>query len=117
MATILSSLVENVNMQMEAETADLLDRRMMQLYGVAFDKPSKTDLTDVEKHLSNAKEGKPGPFGKKLANRLKNDAIPELGLTSPRKLPKLNTTGLTADDCIDSEDEDEKIEKKMEAAF
>jgi hypothetical protein len=36
---------------MEAETADLLDRRMMQLYGVAFDNPKKGDMLDVEKHL------------------------------------------------------------------
>ena len=29
LAGITSTLIENVNMQMEAETADLLDRRMM----------------------------------------------------------------------------------------
>jgi septal ring factor EnvC (AmiA/AmiB activator) len=38
LAGITSTLIENVNMQMEAETADLLDRRMMQLLGAAHKK-------------------------------------------------------------------------------
>jgi hypothetical protein len=122
MATILSSLVENVNMQMEAETADLLDRRMMQLYGVAFEKPDKNDLLNIDKHLSNAKEGKQSPFGKNLASKLMNGAIPELGLTSPRKLSKLNKnskigSGIDAADCIDSDDENERIEKKVSDTY
>jgi hypothetical protein len=35
LADINAMMIENINMQMEAETADLLDRRMMQLYAVA----------------------------------------------------------------------------------
>ena len=33
-AIVNSMLIENINMQMEAEVADLLDRRMMSLFGV-----------------------------------------------------------------------------------
>jgi hypothetical protein len=29
MAVIVATLIENINMQMESETSDLLDRRMM----------------------------------------------------------------------------------------
>ena len=35
LSTVTSMLIENVNMQMEAETADLLDRRLMSLFGVS----------------------------------------------------------------------------------
>lgn len=34
LAIVNSMLIENINMQMEAEMADLLDRRMMSLFGV-----------------------------------------------------------------------------------
>ena len=37
-------MVENINMQMEAETADLLDRRMMQLYAVSNKNLTKNDV-------------------------------------------------------------------------
>lgn len=33
-AIVNSMLIENINMQMEGEIADLLDRRMMSLFGV-----------------------------------------------------------------------------------
>ena len=33
-AIVNSMLIENINMQMESEVADLLDRRMMSLFGV-----------------------------------------------------------------------------------
>jgi hypothetical protein len=46
-----------------------------------------------------------------------NGAIPELGLTSPRKLPKLNKSGIDPADCLDSEDENEKIERKVNNAY
>jgi hypothetical protein len=32
--TVTTMLIENINMQMEAEISDLLDRKMMSLYGV-----------------------------------------------------------------------------------
>lgn len=38
-AIVNSMLIENINMQMEAEIADLLDRRMMSLFGVQKTKP------------------------------------------------------------------------------
>ena len=44
MAHIVATLVENLNMQMEAETADLIDRRMMQLFAVAHKKFEKSDI-------------------------------------------------------------------------
>jgi hypothetical protein len=37
-------LIENINMQMEAEMADLIDRRMMSLFGV---QPTKVDKIAV----------------------------------------------------------------------
>jgi hypothetical protein len=45
-ATLISSIIENINMQMEAETADLLDRRMMQLLAVSKKKLDKSDVTN-----------------------------------------------------------------------
>lgn len=33
-AIVNSMLIENINMQMESDVADLLDRRMMSLFGV-----------------------------------------------------------------------------------
>jgi hypothetical protein len=42
-----------------------------------------------------------------------NGTIPELGLTSPRKLPKLSKSGIDPAECIDSDDENEKIDKKV----
>ena len=37
-------MAENLNMQMEAEFADLFDRKMMALYGLKFGKPSRVDM-------------------------------------------------------------------------
>ena len=39
-------LIENLNMQMESEIADLLDRRMMSLFGVSSNTkvPGKIDV-------------------------------------------------------------------------
>lgn len=37
-------LIENINMQMEGEIADLLDRRMMSLFGVSAKNPTKLDV-------------------------------------------------------------------------
>ena len=34
LAIVNSMMIENINMQMESEIADLLDRRMMSLYGM-----------------------------------------------------------------------------------
>jgi len=44
LSTVTSMLIENINMQMEAEMADLLDRRLMSLFGVA---PTKVDKIAV----------------------------------------------------------------------
>ena len=43
-AIVNSMLIENVNMQMEAEIADLLDRRMMSLFGVNPEKVNKLNV-------------------------------------------------------------------------
>jgi len=37
-------LIENINMQMEAEAADLLDRRLMSLFGVNQEKVDKIEV-------------------------------------------------------------------------
>lgn len=42
---MVSMLAENINMQMEAEYADLFDRRMMALYGAKPGKASRIDMT------------------------------------------------------------------------
>ena len=44
LAIVNSMLIENINMQMEAEIADLLDRRMMSLFGVNPEKVNKLDV-------------------------------------------------------------------------
>lgn len=41
-------LIENTNMQIEAESADLLDRRLMALYGIRDGKPAKLDMFGPE---------------------------------------------------------------------
>ena len=55
LAECISVLTENVNMQMEAEWADLFDRRLMGLYGLDGRNPTKMDLHGTEalaKHSS-----------------------------------------------------------------
>ena len=44
MAQITAILAENINMQMEAEHADLFDRKMMALYGIQEGKPTRMDM-------------------------------------------------------------------------
>ena len=41
---MLSIVIESLNMQMEAENADQLDRQMMSLYGLQKEKPSAMDM-------------------------------------------------------------------------
>ena len=43
-AIVNSMLIENVNMQLESEVADLLDRRMMSLFGVSQKPANKLDV-------------------------------------------------------------------------
>ena len=53
LAIVNSMLIENINMQMEAEVADLLDRRMMSLFGVQHHKVDKIDVQNTTKKLQN----------------------------------------------------------------
>ena len=46
-AIVTSMLIENINMQLESEVADLLDRRMMSLFGVAPQKIGKADVQNT----------------------------------------------------------------------
>lgn len=56
MAQAISILTENVNMQMEADNSDLLDRRLMALYGVTDNKPTKMDIAGtLTKKMTNKK--------------------------------------------------------------
>ena len=52
-AIVNSMLIENLNMQMESEIADMLDRRMMSLFGVSSNtKPtSKLDVQNTSNRL------------------------------------------------------------------
>ena len=43
-AIVNSMLIENINMQMESEIADLLDRRMMSLFGMSSKPATKLDV-------------------------------------------------------------------------
>lgn len=55
--TVTTMLIENINMQMEAEISDLLDRKMMSLYGVQHDKLDKVDVTNTTKLAKDVKNG------------------------------------------------------------
>ena len=50
LAQSISLLIENINMQMESENADLFDRKLMALYGA---KPGKASLIDVKTKLDS----------------------------------------------------------------
>ena len=51
-AIVNSMLIENINMQMESEVADLLDRRMMSLFGMSSHKsPNKVDVQNTSLKL------------------------------------------------------------------
>lgn len=55
--TVTTMLIENINMQMEAEISDLLDRKMMSLYGVQHEKLDKVDVTNTTKLAKDVKNG------------------------------------------------------------
>jgi len=78
LAIIQATLIENVNMQMEAETADLLDRRMMQLFGVVHNKLGKGDIKSANYNLNN-RDDPTSPWNK-MDTILESGAIPEVGL-------------------------------------
>ena len=50
-AIVNSMLIENINMQMESEIADLLDRRMMSLFGVNSKPANKLDVQNTSRKL------------------------------------------------------------------
>ena len=66
--------MENINMQMEADSADLIDRRMMQLFAVAHPTPTKADM----KQKSALLTGK-SPY-EYLTKQINNEGIPEVDL-------------------------------------
>jgi hypothetical protein len=81
LSEIVTSMTEGMNMNIEGETADLLDRRMMQLYGVAHQKLEKTDVVNASANLVAARNGDANsPFGDKLTKMIEKDGIPEIGL-------------------------------------
>ena len=86
LAVITSHLIENLNMQMEAETADLLDRRMMQLFGVAHKNLDKKDCMNASKSFKD--QVRTSPFGSDLERKINIDGIPDLGLAS-NKMPRI----------------------------
>lgn len=50
-AIVNSMLIENINMQLESEIADLLDRRMMSLFGVDGKPITKVDAQNTTRKL------------------------------------------------------------------
>jgi len=57
-ATVTTMLIENINMQMESEMSDLLDRKMISLYGGQHEKLDKVDVTNTSKAAKDAKNRK-----------------------------------------------------------
>jgi hypothetical protein len=55
LAIVNSMLIENINMQMEGEVADLLDRRMMSLFGVDTQHIDKVDVQNTTHKLKKVK--------------------------------------------------------------
>ena len=53
-AIVNSMLIENLNMQMESEIADLLDRRMMSLFGINTTPTNKIDAQNTSNKLQKA---------------------------------------------------------------
>jgi hypothetical protein len=58
---VIAMLIENINMQMEAEVTDLIDRRHISLYGAITGKANmKTDVTltsqETKLHLGGHKK-------------------------------------------------------------
>ena len=53
-AIVNSMLIENLNMQMESEIADLLDRRMMSLFGINATPTNKLDAQNPSNKLQKA---------------------------------------------------------------
>ena len=82
LAGISAYLIENVNMQMEAETADLLDRRMMQLFAVTDKSLKLGELKEQRGEPHNKYMEKDGITKSKVAiglqDRIKKRGIPEL---------------------------------------
>lgn len=87
LAECISILTENVNMQMEAEWADLFDRRLMSLYGIDSKNPTKMDLHGTQ---TKAKH--------KIACKKFNAAsAPQCSQTSFRKTSADARSGLSDD--------------------
>lgn len=59
MASVITMLIENINMQMESEVCDLVDRKMIGLYGAAQSKLDKIEVTGSSKLLQDSKNGRP----------------------------------------------------------
>ena len=79
---------------MEAETADLLDRRMMQLFGVAHHKLEANDVKNVSANLLQARNGDANNvYGGKMCKMIEK-GIPEIGLTSRTECNKKHASGV-----------------------
>ena len=75
-AIVNSMLIENINMQMEAEVADLLDRRMMSLFGMNTHKnPNKVDVQNTSKRLQDAQRRSPEPVEAPQTMNYANDTV------------------------------------------
>ena len=63
-------------MQMESEVADLLDRRMMSLFGMSSHKnPNKVDVQNTSKKLQNSQRRSPEPRDPTLDLNYANDTV------------------------------------------
>jgi len=70
---------------MEAEIADLLDRRMMSLFAVAKKTIDKGDVQNMSEAMRCAKYNGENPYGYEMSHRIAKEGIPELGLCKNAK--------------------------------
>lgn len=96
LAIVNSMLIENISMQMEGEIADLLDRRMMSLFGVTHDKLDKVDVQNTSQKLKQVKEKRGGKSVGDSSGFLPNTQASESVITSAKmaKSPTNFTIGI-----------------------
>ena len=98
-AIVNSMLIENLNMQMESEMADLLDRRMMSLFGVNAKNPNKLDVQNTSNKLQQAQHITTG--GKRSMSVLHGDRAPNEDLLEEGRRKSV-TIGFSANGTYES---------------
>ncbi len=94
LGTVTTMLVENMNMQLESELADLLDRNLMALYGIADQTNKGTDnRTQHAKEQAQKKSKQISTLKNSdsiLGSETEPDDILSLDVSKQAKLPKID---------------------------